>query len=209
MGDGTLALESGGFPDAPRGYQAPSIPPAGGSFPRGWDSAPGPPGSEGPVVLGANQESLLVSPAAQPAPESSTPAVAEGLPQRSDRQSAREFLNRQSPVVGVTQAEVDRAAIDAVATMLSNIEHANLATGLASFMGHTVVLSPQATSDIRGVLAQEVCRQLEEERQRVLDGVQHERMQGEGGSGGADVPSLPGAAPPVDAKAQSGERAMS
>jgi hypothetical protein len=85
-----------------------------------------------------------------------------------------------------------QAAGDAIAAAgIPPAERVNLDSGTAVFRGHTINLSADAIQAIQLVLAAEVCRELDEEKNRVLSTMQYEGLQTASG-GGQDLPEMPG-----------------
>lgn len=70
-------------------------------------------------------------------------------------------------------------------------ERVNLDTGTAAFMGYEVPLTTDSIASIKMILAMEVCRILELERERILITMQQQEMQTAPADGGTNVPEVP------------------
>lgn len=94
----------------------------------------------------------------------------------------------------VTASELMERVMEA----LRGVERVFVSTGEAFFMGHTLTLSEDALVIIKAILGMEVCRQLEEEQQRVLTAVQYQGLQPTGGPTEQDMPLLQSTAPTLE-----------
>ena len=161
MPEEKVTLESGDYPWDLGGRYQLPSDPAAG-LPPGWLVAP------------EDAASMPESPAPRAAPTPSEPAKSEPTKEQelSDRMTAREFLH-------VAEEK----------TLPS--ERVNLDTGTAAFMGYEVPLTTDSIASIKMILAMEVCRILELERERILITMQQQEMQTAPADGGTNVPEVP------------------
>lgn len=186
MADPRITLEPGRFDwEGGRGYETPAD--GGRDLPPGWGNAPDFKDREITPMRSATQSpthtDMMVTPESiGPPPE---PLVDNGA-------SAK-----------VSDPELLRAL-----SMLDiPLERVNLDTGTAMFRGHAITLSTDGIGAITAILAMEVCRTLDEEKDRVLGTMQLETMQSTFSNRWPDVPEVPGPQPEIvpEASGDSGE----
>lgn len=192
-----ITFEPGNFNwDAGRGYEAPADggTPFGGALPLGWNDVP-----EFHESMAAP---MPITPRAPDAidmivdPISGAVSEAPGL-------DASNLVLRPGRVIGVSsppEPVVDKeleAAIKQITDMLGG-DYVDVAGRSAAFEGHKIQLSESEWNSIRIVLATAVCRQMEEERDRIIAKLQLETLSGTGGGGIPNVPEVPGEAGEVE-----------
>jgi hypothetical protein len=102
----------------------------------------------------------------------------------------------EPPVDNGAQREQDDVA-EVMALLNLPTERVNLDTGTAMFRGHAIKLSDDGVGAITAILAMEVCRTLDEEKDRVLGTMQLETMRAASSSQRPDVPEVPGPQPEI------------
>jgi len=160
-----------------RGYQPPAVPGAG--IPPGWNTDPHLDSNEAPLVIAGTS----------PGP----PPIIAG----SDRPPL-EFANPALPPNAAPSVGIERAP----RAPGSILEFVSLDQGTACFRGHDFLLSPNAKTDIELVLAREVMRTLDEERQRVANSVLDAILPRSSGDR-QDMPAMPHAQDAVGKEAPS------
>lgn len=182
-----VELERGSFDwSQGAGYQTPS-PRSGGAapqYPPGWFDEPGGTSTPIPAIVVAQGE-----------PAKGPPLGREGaLEQRpvepappEDRMSAREFSGK----VELNPDRIAQMVVQAVRGAVGD-EFVSISNGTAIVMGHELKLSPDGIAAIKALLAMEVCKSLEQEKERVLGTLLSAGMQPDSGAGRPDMPGVPG-----------------
>ena len=132
-----------------------------------------------------------------PEPEARMPA---------DRQTAREFLTKRPAGEMAAIMELAERQQEVMKQFLPSTpaDRVNLDAGTASFQGYDVPLTRDSVEAIKMILAMEVCRILELERDRIFATVQQPDLQAGSGDGGTDVPAVSGEATALEPEAASG-----
>ena len=174
---GTTFVPEGGEFDWSQGakYQPPS---GGGGLPPGWFRAP--------------HEDGTALPESQPPPPRAEPPARE--PPREERMTAREFLASRT-AEAAKQQELLEQFVPPPRVMADRVD---LDAGTASFQGYDVPLTRDSVESIKMILAMEVCRILELERDRIFATVQQQHVQEDSSGRGTDVPVVQGSPSEVE-----------
>lgn len=193
MASDKMTLEKGAFNwDEGRGYQAPSIPPSGGT-PPGWFNSVEEDHMGG--FIPQSEEAL------RPRPTTGQWPVQEQEPALPHKPGAV-VAAQGTPAPETLPPEILEEALERLALPSERI---NLDNGTAVFMNHQLKLTKGAVLDIKRILAAEVHGKLLEEMKRVTTAVQVEEVQGDGGGGqrAGDVPEVQGSKGAMDDAAAS------